>query len=174
VTGSVKCIFSVLVDRPGCTAEPSATTLSDIWWRIKYTIVVDIAVTTDRCDFSRWCAGEDRPDRGRGPSAVGTKGATSRKWLEAINTTTTTYIHFIQALHSYTFNTRASNPFLDTFKASNLSKFHNWDKWSLVISDLRECDSCFIYCSCCLVFLIMLSSYLSKPSKWFVKQARDT
>jgi hypothetical protein len=28
----------------------------------------------------------------------------------------------IQALYSYTFNTRASNPFQDTFKASNLSK----------------------------------------------------
>jgi hypothetical protein len=30
VTGSVKCIFSALVDRPGCTNGPSATTLSDI------------------------------------------------------------------------------------------------------------------------------------------------
>jgi hypothetical protein len=34
VTGSVKCIFSVLADRPGCTTEPSATGLSDIWRRI--------------------------------------------------------------------------------------------------------------------------------------------
>jgi hypothetical protein len=75
---------------------------------------------------------------------------------------------------SYTFNTRASNPFQDTFKASNLSKFQNWDKWSLVINDLRECDSCFICCSCCLVFLIVLSSSLSELSKCFVKFARDT
>jgi hypothetical protein len=74
----------------------------------------------------------------RGPSAVGRIGATTRKWLVAINTTPTTSIHFTQALQSFTFNTRASNPFQDTIKASNLSKFHIWDKWSLVISDLRE------------------------------------
>jgi hypothetical protein len=30
VTGSVKCIFSVVADRPGCTVELSVTTLSDI------------------------------------------------------------------------------------------------------------------------------------------------
>jgi hypothetical protein len=30
VTGLVKCIFSVLADRPRCTTEPSATALSDI------------------------------------------------------------------------------------------------------------------------------------------------
>jgi hypothetical protein len=30
VTGSVKCNFSVLVDRPGCTTGPSVTALSDI------------------------------------------------------------------------------------------------------------------------------------------------
>jgi hypothetical protein len=108
--------------------------LSDIWQRIKCYI----AVTADRCDFSHWCAGPDRPDQRRGPSAVGRKGATTRKWLVAINTTPTTSIHNIQALQSFIFNTRASNPFQDTIKASNLSKFHNWDKWSLVISDLRE------------------------------------
>jgi hypothetical protein len=73
-----------------------------------------------------------------GPSTVGRKGATTRKWLGAINTTPTTSIHLNQALQSFTFNTRASNPFKDTIKASNLSKFYNWDKWSLVISDLRE------------------------------------
>jgi hypothetical protein len=44
--------------------------------------------------------------------------------LVAINTTPTTSIHNIQALYSFTFNTRASNPFQDTFKASNLSKSH--------------------------------------------------
>ena len=87
VTGSVKCIFSVLTDRPGCTIGPSVTALSDIWRRIKCFIAVDIAVTADRYDFSRWCAGEPRPDQRRGPSAVGRKGATTRKWLGAINTT---------------------------------------------------------------------------------------
>jgi hypothetical protein len=60
-----------------------------------------------------------------GPSAVSRRGATTRKWLEDINTTPTTSILYTQALHSYTFNTRASNPFQDTIKASNLSKFHN-------------------------------------------------
>jgi hypothetical protein len=73
-----------------------------------------------------------------GPSAVSRKGAMARKWLGAINTTPTTSIHFTQAFQSSTFNTRASNPFQDTIKASNLSKFHNLDKWSLAISDLRE------------------------------------
>jgi hypothetical protein len=43
----------------------------------------------------------------------------------AINTTPTTSIYFTQAFQSSTFNTRASNPFQDTIKASNLSKFHN-------------------------------------------------
>jgi hypothetical protein len=45
--------------------------------------------------------------------------------LVAINTTPTTSIHFTQAFQLSTFNTRASNPFQDTIKASNLSKFHN-------------------------------------------------
>jgi hypothetical protein len=62
VTGSVKCIFCVLIDRLGCMTGPSATALSNIWRRIKCTIAVDIAVTADRCDFSRWCAGADHPD----------------------------------------------------------------------------------------------------------------
>jgi hypothetical protein len=43
--------------------------------------------------------------------------------LVAINTTPTTSIHFTQAFQPSTFNTRASNPFQDTFKASNISKF---------------------------------------------------
>jgi hypothetical protein len=30
VTGSVKCIFSVLADRPGCTTGPSTTAVPDI------------------------------------------------------------------------------------------------------------------------------------------------
>jgi hypothetical protein len=62
----------------------------------------------------------------------------ARKWLVAINTTPTTSIHLTQAFQPSTFNTRASNPFQDTIKPSNLSKFHNWEKRSLVISDLRE------------------------------------
>jgi hypothetical protein len=45
--------------------------------------------------------------------------------LGAINTTPTTSIHSTQAFQPFTFNTRASNPFQDTIKASNLSKFHN-------------------------------------------------
>jgi hypothetical protein len=36
----------------------------------------------------------------------------------AINTTPTTSIHIIQAFQPSTFNTRASKPFQDTFKAS--------------------------------------------------------
>jgi hypothetical protein len=172
VTGSVKCIFSVLTDRLGCTTGSSVTALSDIWRCIKCSIVVDIAITADHCDFSRWCAGADRPDQGHGPSAVGRNGATARKWLEAINTTPTTSIHFTQALHSFTFNTRASNPLQDTLKAFNISKFHNLDK--VIISDLRECDPCVIYRSRYLVFAIVLSSSLSQPSMWIVKQARDT
>jgi hypothetical protein len=109
-------------------------------------IVVDMSVTADRCDFSHWCAGEDRPDEGRGPSAVGRKGATTRKWLGAINTTPTTSIHLTQAFQSFTFNTRASNPFQDTIN-SNLSKFHNWDKWSLVLVTWereREWSVCYL------------------------------
>jgi hypothetical protein len=124
---SVKCIFSVLADRPGCTAGPSVAALSDIWRRIKCTIAVYIAVTADRCDFSRWCAGTDHPDQGRGPSAVGGIGVTTRVWLEDINTTPTTSIHIIQASHSLLFNTRAFTSTKDTFKLPNLPKFHNCD-----------------------------------------------
>jgi hypothetical protein len=134
VTGSVKWILASSQTVRGARPDRPRLPLSDIWRRIKCYI----AVTADRCDFSRWCAGADRPDQGRGPSAVDRKGATARKWLGAINTTPTTSIDFTQAFQSSTFNTRASNPFQDTIKASNLSKFHNWDKWSLVISDLRE------------------------------------
>jgi hypothetical protein len=124
VTGSIKCIFSVLVDRLGCTAGPSVTALSDIWRHIKCTIVIVIAITTNLCDFSRWCAGADRPDQGRGPSAVDRKGATTRKWLEDINTTPTTSIHMDPSL---SFNTRAFTSTKDTFQLPNLSKFHNCD-----------------------------------------------
>jgi hypothetical protein len=120
--GSVKCFFSVLADHPGCTTGPSATTLSDIRRHIKCAIAVDIAATVDRCDFSRWCAGADRPVQEHGPSAVNRIGATTKKWLEAINTTPTTSIYHNQALYSFTLNTRASNPFQDIFKASNNSK----------------------------------------------------
>jgi hypothetical protein len=168
VTGSVKWIISVLADRPRCTTGPSATVVPDIWWCIKCYIAVDIAVTAHRCVFSRWCAGVDRPDQGRGPSAVSRKGATARKWLGAINTTPTTSIHYTQAFQSFTFNTRASNPFQDTIKAYNLSKFNNWDKWSLVISDLRERVIRVIFValvawllqSCFLLFPLLFSSDL--------------
>jgi hypothetical protein len=136
VTGSVKWIIAssrtVRCARPDRPRLP----LSDIWQHIKCYIAVDIAVTVDRSDFSHWCAGADRPDQKRGPSAVGRKRASARKWLRAINTTPTISIHFTQAFQPFTFNIRASHPFQDTIKACNLSKFHNWDKWSLVISDL--------------------------------------
>jgi hypothetical protein len=122
-TGSVKCIFSVLADRPGCTTGLSATSLSDIWRHMKCTI----AVTADRCDSRRWCVGADRPNQGRGPSAIGRKGAMARKWLEVINTTPTTSIHIIQASHSLSFNTRAFTSTKDTIKLPNLSKLHNCD-----------------------------------------------
>jgi hypothetical protein len=61
-------------------------------------------------------------------------------------------------------------------KLPNLSKFHNWDKWSLVISDLREreSDSCVICHSCCLAFAIVLSSFPIVILKWLVIKARDT
>jgi hypothetical protein len=172
--GFGKMNFSVLADRPGCTTGPSATAF--IWHLTTHLMhySLDIAVTADRCDFSRWCTGADRPDQGRGPSAVGRIGATARKWLVAINTTPTTSIHNIQAFQSSTFNTRASNPFQDTIKASNLSKFHNWDKWSLVISDLRESDSCVICRSCRLDFAIVLFFFPILILKTLVIKARDT
>jgi hypothetical protein len=103
------------------------------------------------------------------------KGATTRKWFVAINTTPNTSIHFIQAFQSSTFNTRASNPFQDTIKASNLSKFHNWDKWLLVISDLREREwfVCYLsllslgFCNRAFFFPILIL-------KTIVIKARDT
>jgi hypothetical protein len=174
VSGSVKCIFSVLADRPGCTTRPSATALSNIWRHIKCSIAVDIAVTAVHCDFSRWCAGADRSDQERGPSAIDRIGATARKWLEAINTTPTTSIQFIRASHSLSFNTRAFSSTKDTFKHPNLSKFHNCDQWSLVISDLRKCDFVSFHIALVARLLIVLSSSLSKLSKCFVKLARDT
>jgi hypothetical protein len=128
VTGSVKWIIASSRTVRGARPDRPRLPLSDIWRHIKCYIAVDIVVTTDRCDFSRWCAGADRPDQGREPSAVGRKGATTRTWLGAINTTPTTSIQFNQAFQSFAFNTRASNPFKDTIKASNLSKIHNWDK----------------------------------------------
>jgi hypothetical protein len=138
VTGSVKWIIASSRTVRGARLNRPRLPLSDIWRCIKCYIAVDIAVIVDRCDFSRWCAGADRPDQGHGPSAVGRKGATVRKWLGAINITPITSIQYTQAFQPFTFNTRDSNSFQDTIKASNLSKFDNWDKWSLVISDLRE------------------------------------
>jgi hypothetical protein len=37
LTGLETCIFSVLADRPGCTARPSPTAISNIWRRIECT-----------------------------------------------------------------------------------------------------------------------------------------
>jgi hypothetical protein len=89
--------------------------------------VVDTAATADRCDCSRWYAAVDHPGQERGPSACGRKLETTRKWLVAINTTPTAFIHHIQAFHSSTFNTRASTSLQDTFKAPISSKCHNCD-----------------------------------------------
>jgi hypothetical protein len=59
VTGSEKWIIAA-----------SRLASSDIWRRIKCDIAVDIAVTADRCVFSRWSTGADRPDQAGGPSAL--------------------------------------------------------------------------------------------------------
>jgi hypothetical protein len=168
VTGSIKWIIASSRTVRGARPDRPRLPLSDIWRHIKCYIAIDIAVTADRCDFSRWCAGADRPYQWHGPSAVGRKGATTRKWLGAINTTPTTSIHFTQAFQPFTFNTRASNSFQDIIKASNLSKFHNWDKRSLVISNLRERVICVIFValvawllqSCFLLFPFLFSSDL--------------
>jgi hypothetical protein len=93
VTGSVKWIIASSRTIRGARPDRPRLPLSDNWRHIKCYIVVDIVVTAERCDFSRWCAGADRPDQGHGPSAVGRKEATGRKWLGAINTTPTTSIH---------------------------------------------------------------------------------
>jgi hypothetical protein len=90
-------------------------------------VAIDIAVTADRCNFSRWCTYTNRPGQGHGPSVVTKKKATARKWLVAINTTPTTSIQWIQASHSLSFNTRAFTSTKDTIKLPNLSKFHNCD-----------------------------------------------
>jgi hypothetical protein len=93
VTSLVKWIIASSRTVRGARPDRPWLPLSDIWRRIKCYIAVDKVVTADRCDFSHWCAGADRPDQGRGPSAVDRKGATARKWLGAINTTPTTSIH---------------------------------------------------------------------------------
>jgi hypothetical protein len=163
VTGSVKWIIASSRTVQDARPDRPRLPLSDIWRCIKCIIAVDIAVTADRWDFSRWCAEADRPDQGRGPSAVGRIGATARKWLVAINTTPTTSIQHTQAFQSSTFNTRASNPFKDTIKASNLSNLHNWDKWSLVISDLRERERVIRVIFVALVAWLLQSCFLLFP-----------
>jgi hypothetical protein len=136
-------------------------------------------LTTHLMHSSRWYSRYCWPLRFQplmcrgGPSAVDRKGAMARKWLWAINTTPTTSIDLTQALQSFTFNTRASNPFQDTIKASSLSKFHNWDKWSLVISDLREREwsVCYLsllslgFCNCAFFFSHSYSQVTCNQSK---------
>jgi hypothetical protein len=53
------------------------------------------------------------------------------------------------------------------------SSCHKWDKWSLVISDLRESVICVSFVALVAWLLIVLSSPPSKLSKWLVKLARD-
>jgi hypothetical protein len=73
VTGSAKWIIASSRTVRGARPDRPRLALFDIWRRIKCNIVVDIAVTADRCVFSRWSAGADRPDQAGGPSAVGRK-----------------------------------------------------------------------------------------------------
>jgi hypothetical protein len=62
--------------------------------------------------------------------------------------TPTTTIQNTQAFNTSTFNTRAMNSFQDiqSFQSPQVPQLRQ------VISDLRESDSCFICCSCCLAF----------------------
>jgi hypothetical protein len=62
VTGSVKWIIASSRIVRGARPDRPRLPLSDIWWRIKCNIAVGIAVTADRCVFSRWSTGADRPD----------------------------------------------------------------------------------------------------------------
>jgi hypothetical protein len=73
VTGSVKWIIASSRTVRGARPDRPRLPLSDIWRHIKCNITVDIVVTAGRYVFSRWSAGVDRPDQGRGPSAVGRK-----------------------------------------------------------------------------------------------------
>jgi hypothetical protein len=70
VTGSEKWIIAGSRTVRARLADRPRLGLSDIWQRIKCNIAVDIAVTADRCIFSRWSTGADRPDLARGPSAL--------------------------------------------------------------------------------------------------------
>jgi hypothetical protein len=71
VTGSEKWIIASSLTVRGARPDRPRLALSDIWRRIKCNIAVDIAVTANRCVFSRWSTGADRPDQAGGPSAVG-------------------------------------------------------------------------------------------------------
>jgi hypothetical protein len=53
VTGSVKYIFSVLADRPGCTPDHPQLFYLTSDDTFNTLVAIDIGVTTDRCDFSR-------------------------------------------------------------------------------------------------------------------------
>jgi hypothetical protein len=72
VPGSVKFIFNILTDRPGCTIRPSVTALSDDTFNA--IIATDIAITADRCDFSHWCVGADRLEEEKGWKRPGLRG----------------------------------------------------------------------------------------------------
>jgi hypothetical protein len=98
VEGWVKCILA--------SSQIVRGALLDCPWLLYLTsndafnalVAVDIAVTVDHCNFSRWCAGADRPDQGHGLSTVGRKEAMARKWLVAINTTPTTSIQIYPSI----------------------------------------------------------------------------
>jgi hypothetical protein len=61
VKGSEKWIIASSRTVRGARPDRLRLALSDIWRRIKCNIAVDIAVTADRCIFSRWSTGADRP-----------------------------------------------------------------------------------------------------------------
>jgi hypothetical protein len=73
VTGSTKWIIASSRTVRGARPDHPRLALSDIWRRIKCNIAVDIAVTADRCVFSRWSAGANCPDQEGEPSVVGRK-----------------------------------------------------------------------------------------------------
>jgi hypothetical protein len=117
VMGSIKLIFSILADRPRCSTRPSVTVYLTFDNAFNALIAVDIAITIDHCDFSRWCAGADRPDQERGPFAVDRKWATTRKWLVAISK---------HPIHSHSIQEQVLHPKTHS-KLPNSTKCHNCD-----------------------------------------------
>jgi hypothetical protein len=79
---------------------------------------------------------------------------TTRKWLEAINTPSTTCIKDIQASHTSHSIQEQRIHSKDTIKAFNPLQA---PKSNQVLSDLREGHLCFFCCSCCLDCFLLLT-----------------